>query len=70
MYKEIRAKSSLIEIYKKQLIDLGYINEKQISDMTEKYNKILQDAFEKSKTFSIKLEDVKNENYKGQKSLT
>jgi len=38
--------------------------------MTEKYNKILQDAFEKSKTFSIKLEDVKNENYKGQKSLT
>ena len=70
MYKEIRATPSLLEIYKKQLIDKEYVTEQQITELTEKFNKILQDSFDKSKTFSVKLEDVRNETYKGQKSLT
>ena len=70
MYREIGTKYSLIDIFKSELIQKGFVTEQQIAEMTEKYNKILQESFDKSKTFIPKLEDIKNENYKGQKALT
>ena len=41
-----------------------------VSNLENKYLKLLNDNFIKSQNFELKLEDVTNEKYKGNKSLT
>ncbi len=70
MYKKIRAMPNITETFKKELLELKYINDQEISEMTDSYNQHIKDSFEKSKTFNITIKDITNENFKGQKSLT
>lgn len=70
MYKIIKNKQETVDLLKKQLLEKGLLNDTYVKALADKYNKILNDGLEKSKTFELKIEDVKNEKYKGNKTLT
>jgi probable 2-oxoglutarate dehydrogenase E1 component DHKTD1 len=70
MYKVIRNKKESVELLKNKLIEKNAMSNEQVKALEEKFNKILADEFEKSKTFELTLDNVRNDKYKGNKSLT
>jgi probable 2-oxoglutarate dehydrogenase E1 component DHKTD1 len=70
LYKLIRNKKETVELLKNKLIEKNAITNDQAKALEEKFNKILQDEFEKSKTFKLNLENVRNPKYMGNKTLT
>jgi probable 2-oxoglutarate dehydrogenase E1 component DHKTD1 len=70
MYKVIKNKLDSVEIFKKQLLDKKLISEDTLNSLTDKYNKILNEELVKSQNLELNLDDVRNEKFKGNKSLT
>jgi probable 2-oxoglutarate dehydrogenase E1 component DHKTD1 len=70
MYKVIKSKQETVDTFKARLISEGVITEDQVKNLADKFTKILEDEFAKAKEFKLTIENVRNENYKGNKSLT
>jgi probable 2-oxoglutarate dehydrogenase E1 component DHKTD1 len=70
MYKCIKNKKESVEIFKNYLMEKNLIDDSAIKNLEGKYMKILNDEYKRSQSFELKLEDVKNEKFKGNKSLT
>jgi probable 2-oxoglutarate dehydrogenase E1 component DHKTD1 len=70
MYKTIKNKTETVDSFKKRLTEENIMSEEQVKAMADKFAKILDDEFNKSKEFKLTVDDVRNENYKGNKSLT
>lgn len=70
MYKVIKSKKETVENLKEYLIGKGLITEETVKGLSDRYMKILSDEFTKSQNLELKVEDVKNEKFKGNKSLT
>jgi 2-oxoglutarate dehydrogenase E1 component len=56
LYAKIKNHPSVKEIYKKKLLEEGAINESEINNMNEKFNKVLTKSFERIKKKSEKFE--------------
>lgn len=70
MYNIIKNKNESVYGLKNYLLQKSLITEEMVSNLENKYLKLLNDNFIKSQNFELKLEDVTNEKYKGNKSLT
>jgi probable 2-oxoglutarate dehydrogenase E1 component DHKTD1 len=70
MYKIIKSKKETVESFKDKLLEKNIITKETIISLEDKYNKILNDEFQKANTHVLKIEDVRNEKFKGNKSLT
>lgn len=72
MYKIIKNKKETVLSLKDYLLEKNLISEETIKSLEERYNKILNDGFNMSKdpNFALKLEEVRDPNFKGNKSLT
>jgi probable 2-oxoglutarate dehydrogenase E1 component DHKTD1 len=70
MYKIIKNKKESVDLLKNSLLEKKLITEETVKNLEEKYNKLLSEEYTKAQNFEIKLEDVKNENYKGNTAFT
>lgn len=58
MYKKIRARKPIVDIYSAHLIKEGIVTEQEVKEIKDKYDKICEEAFEKAKKItSIKYSD-------------
>jgi probable 2-oxoglutarate dehydrogenase E1 component DHKTD1 len=69
MYKAIKNKKETVELLKENLLKKNLINFEAIKNLEDKYMKILNDELTFSKTFQITLEDIRNDKFKGNKTL-
>lgn len=70
MYNVIRNQKSSAELLKDYLLEKNILKEDQVIKIEERFTNILNSEFEKSKIAEIKREDITNDNFKGNKTLT
>jgi probable 2-oxoglutarate dehydrogenase E1 component DHKTD1 len=70
MYKKIKSKIESVEILKNHLLSKNLITEENIKTLEERYSKILNDELKRSQTLELKLDEVRNEKFKGNKAFT
>ena len=57
MYKQVEKMTPVARIYEQELLDNGTTNPEQVARMKKKINDKLEEAYQKSKTYSFKAED-------------
>lgn len=70
MYKLIKSKKDSVELFKERLLNKNVLSQDQINALESRYTKHLNEELEKSKNFELKLSDVLDPKYKGNKTLT
>ena len=70
MYSIIKNKKESVDLLKSYLLKNNLIDESAVKNLEEKYVKILNEEFIRAQSYRLKIEDVRNEKFKGNKSLT